>query len=159
VDQDEPRRLEAYGNARSAVRVGDRWLLLSPQPGRVTRDDEPVDEVDGLVLITIGAPLGGCDTGGENDVLLSRLHDRLSEWGPVHDAIVGFGDGTDPRRWAGSRAGCAARMSREEAAMVGSEFGQEAVFAIEGAMRVVVSCVDAPAVTQRYRATFAPVVD
>lgn len=153
TDETRSQRHDGYLQGRSAVRADGGWFLLDPT-------DDPTPEtapyLDGMAIITAADPYNRRRRSEENRERKERLRVRLhTVYRPVHPTLGSLADGP-PTSWQGAEEGFAAKMSREEAALIGAEHDQEAIYMIEGGKRVLVFTDDQESIEQNYRLTWYP---
>jgi hypothetical protein len=148
----ESARWRGYECGWSAVRLHDGWVVVRP----VERADaEPDPRLDGLAVVTASNPYGERLGDVENERRRELLRGRLAVVGvPLLETVGGFGDAVHPEAWTDCERGFAVPLSREEAALIAGEFGQEAIYVFEHGVRVLISVGDAPAVEGFYQIAY-----
>lgn len=141
-------RTNGYLTGASAVRTEAGWVVLTPCP---EAEATPLSDLDGCAIITASnlwaEQLPEETNRRRQDQLRRQL---LAHYENVREAAGGQSFATWP--WPGDEQGYCVHMSREEAAAIGREHDQEAVYVIEGDKRVLVFCDDRESIEQHYRA-------
>jgi len=139
--------IDGYLAGASAVRTETGWIALHPC---TEQQAETVEELDGCAIITSDNPWAEKLNEDVNHGRRAQLRQRLAgEYATLRETLGGRPAEHWP--WPGSEHGYCARMSREEAASIGREHDQEAVYVIEGNKRILVFCDERDSIEQYYR--------
>lgn len=141
-------RINGYLAGASAVRTGSGWVVLTPC---TEAEATPFSDLDGCAIITASNPWARRTPEDANRRRQDQLRrEVLAQYENVRETVGSQHYTTWP--WPDAEQGYCARMSREEAATIGREYDQEAVYVIEGDKRVLVFSDDRESIEQYYRA-------
>lgn len=159
---------EGFSRGWNAVRTADGWVFVEPlAAGTGTRGcAAPLHEAlpQRFVVLTAANPGGVVSSDSENAERNERLLERVRGLEPfpslaprTYEAVGGLPRGGSPSEWAHREEGIALDISRDEAAMLASEFGQLAYYSFEEGSRLLVGTgTEGILAVQAYRTHHVP---